>query len=186
MPQLAVFSKNDLPRDLAIQVASYVRVQWPFMLGQRTPLWESTPYPADGKHFVLFDDDVLISHVLVIQKQIEHVGEIWNVGGLASVFTYPTHRGAGHGERTVAAATDFLRSNGSTDFALLFCGQRVSNLYLRCGWELWTKPSITFGDPSAPKTFDEYLVMGTIISQRAREARAALEGTRLYVGKNTW
>jgi GNAT superfamily N-acetyltransferase len=149
-------------------------------------LWESTPYPPDGKHFVLFDGDVLISHVLVVRKQLEHIGQRWNVGGLASVFTYPTHRGAGNGERTVAAATDELRNNGNTDFALLFCGQRVSSLYVRNGWEIWTKPAITFGDAGAPKTFNEYLVMGMIISQRARDARQAIEGTPLYVGKNTW
>jgi aminoglycoside 2'-N-acetyltransferase I len=186
MPQLGVFSKDDLPRDLAIQIASYVRVQWPFLLGTKTPLWESAPYPADGKHFILFDGDVLISHVLVLRKQLSHIGQEWNVGGLASVFTYPTHRGAGHGEKVVAAASDYLRNNGETDFALLFCGERVSSLYLRTGWEFWKQPPILFGDKASPQVFDAYLTMGMMVSQRARDARAAMEGQPLYVGQNTW
>ena len=137
------------------------------MLGQKTPLWESTPYPDDGKHFVIADGDVLVSHALAHQKKIEHAGETWDVGALSSVFTYPTHRGGGFGEQIVAAATDDLRGR-NVDFALLFCGNRVKSLYQRTGWEHRPNLRVTFGEPKEPKRFydvhPESYVMSLIVS----------------------
>lgn len=189
MPELRGYSKDELPRDLAIQVASYVRVQWPFLLGHRPPLWESTPYPKDGKHFVLFDGDILIAHALAHTKTLNHIGQTWTVGALSSVFTYPTHRGIGYGEQVAKAATNHLRTPG-IDFALLFCGKRVSSMYTRLGWEYVDCLDVTYGDSAAQKSFKhvfpDSLIMGMVLSDRAKQARPQLEGTPLYVGKNTW
>ena len=189
MPQLGAYSKEQLPRDLAVQVASYVRVQWPFLLQRNAPLWESTPYPADGKHFVIFDRDVLIAHALAHHKRIEHAGRTWNVGALSSVFTYPTHRGSGFGEEVVAAATKYLRESG-TDFALLFCGERVKSLYLRQGWEHSQRLRVTFGNVDQPQKYEEEHLGGfaliLCVSDSARAAREAIESEPMYVGANTW
>jgi hypothetical protein len=95
LPELHSYRKLDLPRDIAVQVASYVRVQWPHFIGRGTPLWESTPYPNHCLHFVLTDGDVLISHAIVSARPLTHGGETFNVYGLSSVFCYPTHRGMG-------------------------------------------------------------------------------------------
>src|SRR3954464_10077365 len=109
MPELKSYRKYEMPRDLAVQIASAVRFIWPAFFGRRTPLWESTPYPAEGLHFVLTDGDVLISHALVSSRPLVHAGETFMVYGLSSVFCYPTHRGSGFGEQIVAAATDHIR-----------------------------------------------------------------------------
>jgi aminoglycoside 2'-N-acetyltransferase I len=189
LPQLLSYSKNEMPRDIALQIVSYVRIQWPFLLGQKTPLWESAPYPADGKHFVLVDGDALIAHALAHHKMVEHGGRQWKVGALSSVFTYPTHRGTGYGEQVASAATQWLRESG-TDFALLFCGERVKSLYLRQGWEHLPPLRVTYGDVGELKKYEEeYLggfVLIMLVSESAAAAKSQLENQPIYVGQNTW
>jgi GNAT superfamily N-acetyltransferase len=184
MPELRSYLKHELPRDIAVQIASYVRMQWPGLLGRKTPLWESTPYPREGRHFVLMEDDVLVSHALAHRRAVEHKGETWQVGALSSVFTYPTHRGSGFGATVVGAATDYLRRE-QIDLALLFCGERVAPMYVRAGWEIVESAQILCGDPSAPSR-ETCITMGIFLNAKGQVARSALQREPIYVGRHTW
>jgi hypothetical protein len=105
------------------------------------------------------------------------------------VFTYPTHRGSGFGEQVVAAASGYLRESG-TDFALLFCGERVKSLYLRRGWEQPPQLRVTFGNIEHPSRYEEEhlggFALAMFVSEDARNARAAIESKPIFVGENTW
>ena len=182
MPELRSYRKLDVPREIAIQIASYVRVQWPGITRRRTPLWEGTTYPADCLHFVLTDGDVLISHAIVAARPLAHGGATFNVYGLSSVFCYPTHRGSGFGEQIVAAATHHIRQQNDADLALLFCGDRVRSLYTRHGWEIVPGLRIRFGDDD--REFNDGHVMTLFVSERARAHDFSAEP--FHVGPNTW
>jgi GNAT superfamily N-acetyltransferase len=184
MPELRSYLKHEVPRDIAVQIASYVRVQWPGLIGQSAPLWESTPYPVDGRHFVLMDGDVLVSHALAHRRQVEHDRETWQVGALSSVFTYPTHRGRGFGEKVVGAASEFLRRD-AIDLALLFCGERVAPLYRRAGWQIVESAKILYGDPAGPST-ESCITMGIFLNAKGESARTVLQREPVYVGRRTW
>ena len=171
MPQISSYLKPDLPRDFAIQVASYVRMQWPQVFRGEPPLWESTPYANDCRHFVVTDGDVLISHAIAVSRKLEHSGQTFNVYGLSSVFCYPSHRGRGFGEQVAAAATDYCRTQPGADFALLFCGERVHTMYLRLGWQHTDEITVHYGDVNQPKRYGDGWLMGLFLSQRARDAR---------------
>ncbi len=181
MPELRAFRKPDVPREIAIQIASYVRVQWPAVTGRRTPLWEATPYPNGAIHFVVTDGDVLISHAMVASRRLAHGGETFNVFGLSSVFCYPTHRGSGFGEQVVAAATECIRQQHDADLALLFCGERVKSLYTRHGWQIVPGLTIRSGDDVE---FNDGHVMTLLVSNRARAHDFSAEP--FHVGPNTW
>ena len=183
MPEIRSYRKPDVPRDIAVQIVSGVRFVWPQFFGKTAPLWESMPYPADGMHFVMVDGDLLISHVLVTSRKLAHAGESFNVYGLSSVFTFPTHRGTGCGEKTVAAATDYIERQSDADFALLFCGERVKSLYLRHGWEVVPGMKIQFGPDN--QTYADGYCLTLYVSDRARAHRFS-ESEPLHVGKNTW
>ena len=189
MPELRSYLKPQVPRDLAVQIASYVRVQWPALLDRRTPLWESTPYPPDGRHFVLSDGDLLIAHALTHRRRLDHLGQSWIVGALSSVFVYPTHRGSGYGDQIVRAATAELRS-GETDFSLLFCGERVRSLYIRNGSAHVPDLEIAYGDARSPlllnKTHPKGYTLALPGSARAAENWSRIESAPLYVGPSTW
>ena len=181
MPEIRSYRKLDVPREIAIQIASYVRFQWPAFIGRNKPLWEGTPYPDYCRHFVLTDGDVLISHAIVSARPLDHRGERFSVHGLSSVFCYPTHRGSGFGEQIVAAATDWIRQQNDADLALLFCGERVRSLYQRQGWEHVSGMKIRYGDD---KEFNDGFVMTLLLSGRARAHDFTSEP--FYVGSITW
>jgi GNAT superfamily N-acetyltransferase len=182
VPELRAYRKPDVPREIAIQIASYVRVQWPGITRRRTPLWEGTIYPPDGLHFVLTDGDVLISHAMVASRRLEHGRKAFNVFGLSSVFCYPTHRGSGFGAQVVAAATAHIRHERDADLALLFCGERVQSLYARCGWEVVPGMRIRYGDDN--REFNDGHVMTLFVSERTRAHDFSAEP--FHVGPNTW
>jgi predicted acetyltransferase len=185
MPELQSYHKREVPREIAIQITSGIRFIWPQLMGGLTKLVATPRALAERRTFVLMDGELLASHAEANIREVEHQGERYRVGGLSAVFTYPSHRGSGAGERVVTAATEFLRQSDA-DFALLFCGERVSGLYKRVGWEQLDRVRIDFGDKQNPQTYRDGLLMGMFLSQRARTARSQLEGSPLYVGPNTW
>jgi GNAT superfamily N-acetyltransferase len=174
--------KGDVPRDVAVQIVSYVRMQWPFLLERRTPMWESTPYPPDGVHFVITDGDALVSHALAHVRTVEHAGERYVTGALSSVFTYPAYRKLGHGARVVAAATEHIRASGA-DLAMLFTGAPRRDFYARLGWEPIDGAQILSGDP--PQR-EEGLTMMLFLSDKGRRARGIFEREPVHVGPYTW
>ena len=182
MPELCAYRKPDVPREIAIQIASYVRVQWPAFIGRGKPLWEGTPYPDHCLHFVLTDGDVLISHAIVSARPLAHGGEQFVTYGLSSVFCYPTHRGCGFGEQIVAAATAHIRRQGDADLALLFCGDRVRSLYQRQGWQHVPGMTVRYGADDKP--FNDGHVMTLLVSARARAHDFPAEP--FHVGPYTW
>ena len=183
MPEIHSYRKLDVPRDFAVQIASAVRFVWPQFFGKTPPLWESTPYPNEGLHFIVTDGDVLISHALVSVRPLAHAGETFNVYGLSSVFCYPSHRGSGWGEKVVEAATDHIRKQRDGDFALLFCGERVKSLYARRGWEHVPGLKVIYGPDN--QTYADGYVLTLYVSDRARAHRFVADEP-LHVGKNTW
>jgi GNAT superfamily N-acetyltransferase len=180
--ELHSYRKLDVPRDIAVQIASYVRVQWPHFIGRKTPLWEGTPYPDYCLHFVLTEADVLISHAIVSARPLAHGGETFNVYGLSSVFCYPTHRGLGFGERIVSEATSYIRKQPDADLALLFCGDRVRSLYTRQGWGHIAGLRVLSGPEN--ELFNDGHVMSLMISERAAAHDFAREP--FHVGPYTW
>jgi GNAT superfamily N-acetyltransferase len=188
--ELRSFPKHQVPRDLACQIRSYIRIQWPHLNPGLAKIWSPPAgVPLDRMTFVLVEDELLISHAEVNFRNLPHLGQTYRVGGLSAVFTYPAHRGSGAGERVASAATDYLRA-GDADFALLFCGQRVRSLYQRLGWTHDPGLRITSGDAAAPAPFDQMnpggYTMSLKISARARADWPRIASAPLYVGPSTW
>ena len=181
MPELRAYLKHEVPRDIACQIRSYIRVQWPDLNRGLRKIWTPPPgVPLDRMTFVLVDDEMLISHAEASFRSLAHGGEKFEVGGLSAVFTYPAHRGSGAGEQVVRAATEYLLASRA-DLALLFCGDRVRSLYERVGWQLRPTARITFGDG---RPFNDGHAMWLLISARARAHD--FDAAPFHVGPNTW
>jgi len=186
MPELRSYLKQELPREIAVQIRSYIRMQWPGLGTELTKIVAPpSPWVRDRQAFVLMEDELLISHADANFRTIEHGGQAYEVGGLSAVFTYPAHRGKGLGEIVVRAATEFLQER-SADFALLFCGERVQTLYERVGWTLLPAARIYYGDAANPTVKNDGLIMGLFISDRGRAFKPVLEQEPVYVGPFTW
>jgi aminoglycoside 2'-N-acetyltransferase I len=189
MPELRWYLKQDVPRDIAAQIRSYIRMQWPQLNPGLTKIWTAPPgFPLDRMVFVLMEDELLISHAETSFREVDHAGQRYKVGGLSAVFTYPAHRGTGAGEQVVHAATEHLRGGGGgggADLSLLFCGERVKSLYLRTGWEVMESQQIFFGDPATPQKTD-YIVMANVATPRGQTARDLWNREAAYVGPTLW
>src|SRR5205823_1594193 len=158
MPELRTYRRHEMPRDLAWQVRSYTRIQWPFLDVTGSRWWDFTPRDNNSIHFMITDGELLISHCSANWRDIEHAGQTYNVFGLSTVFTYPAFRKAGHAQRVVNAASDYIRQS-EADLAMLFCGHPLRQFYSGCGWEPIDSARIFYGDRSNPKLKDDNLVM---------------------------
>jgi predicted N-acetyltransferase YhbS len=186
MPELRSYLKHEVPRDIACQIRSFIRIQWPHLNAGNTTIWTPPPgVPKDRMTFVATDNELLVSHAEANFRRVEHRGRTWRVGGLSAVFTYPAYRGSGWGEQVVRAATAFLRRSDA-DLALLFCGERVQPLYERVGWTHLPAARILSGDPAKPTPDTTSRVMALFLSDNGHAARGVFESEAVYVGPNTW
>jgi aminoglycoside 2'-N-acetyltransferase I len=182
---LLSFPKAAVPRDIAIQIRSYTRIQWPHV-EQRigTKLWD---VPADfpARSFVLLDGEKLISHAEANFRPVQHAGDTFNVGGLSAVFTFPGYRGKGHAAHVVRAATEHLDLNGA-DLSMLFCGEPLRRFYAACGWEAVAGAQVLCGVATSPTPYENGLVVVRFTSERGRAARERFTAQPVYVGERTW
>ena len=185
MTRLESYPKAAVPRDVAVQIRSYTRIQWPHVeqrIGDK--LWE-VPAGFPARNFVLLDGEKLISHAEANFRSIEHAAETFNVGGLSAVFTFPGYCGKGHATQVVRAATKFLDDN-SADLSILFCGEPLHRFYAACGWERVDGAQILSGDRAAPTRYEHGIVMMRSTSAKGRAAKLRLAAEPIYVGERTW
>jgi GNAT superfamily N-acetyltransferase len=185
MPALHAFAKPDVPREVAAQIRSYQRIQWPHLdelIGPK--LWDVPP-DSTARTFVVLDGEKLVSHAEANFRAIDHAGRTFNVGGLSAVFTYPAYRGKGFAQQVVRAAMAFLDAS-TADFVLGFCGERLRGFYTALGWESLNGARILYGDRANPTLHEGTMVMAHFIPARGQDARTMLEREPLYVGERTW
>jgi predicted acetyltransferase len=185
MIELRTWPKHAVPREIATQIRSFLRMQWPFLNGQGNRIWDFAPRPGEPTTFALVDDEILVSHTEVNYRDVAFEGQVLKVGGLSAVFTYPAFRGTGCADRIVGAATDAIRASDS-DLAMLFCGAPLENFYTSCGWSPMKTARVMYGERENPKLKDDNVVMMLFVSERGKKLRQTLEREQIYVGVSTW
>ena len=134
MIELRSWPKHAVPREIAVQIRSYIRMQWPPLNGTQNRIWDFVARENEPTTFALVDDEILVSHAEMNFRTTQFHSERWNVGGLSTVFTYPAFRRTGCASRIVSAATDALKESDA-DLAMLFCGEpfQLGPLH-ECSW----------------------------------------------------
>lgn len=185
MTELRRYRRHEVPPLFAAQIASYQRIQWPQIRDRNNRVWEWDDVNRDYMHFVLIDNEIVISHASVNWRDVSLGGERFSVWGMSSVFTYPAFRKGGFATKTVSTATDFMRE-GSGDLAMLFTGQPLVKFYTAIGWEHVPTARIFYGDPNAPVQKTDNAIMMLFISDRGRKARERFATEDVFVGPMTW
>jgi predicted acetyltransferase len=185
MIELHTGPKHAVPREIAVQIRSFIRVQWPFLNGLGNRIWDYRLCANEPTTFALIDDEILVSHVEVNFRVVEFAGETLRVGGLSAVFTYPAFRGAGFSKQIVTAATDFLHKS-EVDLSMLFCAENLERFYTACGWTAKKSARVMYGDRAKPKLKDDNLAMMLFVSARGTALESRLEREEIYVGEKTW
>jgi GNAT superfamily N-acetyltransferase len=182
VPTLHRFPKHEVPREIAVQIRSFIRIQWPALMGRGGRLYDVEP--CDAMTFVLMEDEALVSHAQVKRWDFPHDGEMLKVAGLSAVFTYPAWRGSGCGKQIIRAATDYLPQTGA-DIGMLFCSDGRRMLYESCGWIVVRSTRVLEGDEHSPKVHENQQ-MAFEITPKGRQIRESFENAAVYVGQSTW
>lgn len=88
MIQQLIYEDSNLPDYLKNQILSFLRVQWPegFLGKNKLRNWiiKSKYHPL---HFILAENDLLVSYVGVVWKYLLHAGKKYKTYGLSGFFT---------------------------------------------------------------------------------------------------
>jgi GNAT superfamily N-acetyltransferase len=186
MVELLSYSTEQLPPIWKWQVLSFQRAIWPegFEGENRLRDWitKSDDHPYS---FILIERDILVGHVNVVWKYLEHADTTFRAYGLTGVFTYPAFRGQGYGLQLVQHATKYIDTQDA-DIAILNCDPQNVAFYRRAGWESLPHAETFVGPRENPIQVDEVLMM-RFISPQGQRSRPAFEQGRLYFGSDsTW
>lgn len=185
MPELITFADNQLPGALSMQILSLHRGEWSeaYAGASQDRDWIQQPrfHPT---HWVLVEDEVVVSYVGVVWKDLAHAGELFKTYGLSGVVTHPAFRRQGHGRRIVDAATESI-VGGDADIGLFTCAPQLSDFYSARGW-IPMVGTVLFGGPrNAPYPSDELTMMG-FFSEKGKRGRAEFESTPIYFDDDLW
>jgi GNAT superfamily N-acetyltransferase len=185
MIQELIYPSNEIPPHLKYQILSFLRITWPegFVGENRLRNWIS----AEGVHSIslmVVKQDILISHVEVVWKYLDHDGKTYKVYGLSGVLTYPDFRGQGYGKRIVDKGTAYIEASDA-DIAMFHCDKSLKGFYENCGW-IPMETAVTYvGSKDNPAISNELLMM-RFLSERGKMSRLAFESIPFYFGEDTW
>lgn len=128
---------------------------------------------------------MVISHSVVLWKDLAHAGTVFRVFGLGGVYTLPQFRGIGLASSVVGEATKHIL--GTTgDVAIATCKPELVKWYSRFGWvpihegRIIPAPQANDGKP-----LDEVLLM-LFISRKGKEAEELFRNEPIYFGEDVW
>ena len=103
----------------AIHAVTYADDDWSNALG--------------GRHFLLDDEGVIVSHAAVVERELQTAGRRLETGYVEAVATLPSRQGRGYGSRIMAAVEEHV----DRSFELGALSSAGTTLYARRGWLPW-------------------------------------------------
>jgi GNAT superfamily N-acetyltransferase len=184
MIQQHFFESQELPAKFTCQILSFMRAIWPeeFQGKNRLRNWIKRPemHPV---HFILEEEDILISHVAVVWKLLPHAGHEYKAYGFTEVFTYPVWRRQGYGLQLIQSAKEYIEQQGDAD--LIIFHSSVRGFYELAGFEPMKEMVTLVGDPHNSRRSTEIGFM-RFISEKGKQGREQFEKGTLYFGDETW
>lgn len=184
MIQQHLFDSEELPEKFKCQILSFMRVAWfeEFQGKNRLRNWIKSPemHPV---HFLLEEEDILISHVAVVWKLLTHADQEYKAYGFTEVFTYPVFRRQGYGLQLIQSAKQYIEERGDAD--LIIFHSTVRGFYEHAGFEPMNRMVTLIGDPNSPRRSKD---IGFIrfLSEKGNQGKRSFEEGTLYFGDDTW
>lgn len=128
------YSDDALPAGLKWQILSFLRIVFPDGFVGADRYRDQITQPKYRPHHLLYvANDLVVSHVEVVHRQIEHAGATYRACAPTGVLTFPSFRREGWGGKLVRLAADRIEASG-VDLGLICCAPQECWL-LRV--ELW-------------------------------------------------
>ena len=180
MLAVQIYQAGDVPDSLLCQALSFMRIEWTFAFSGTDRLKkESWPLEFHPVHFLISEQDILISYAELWHFPLTHAQDTFQVCGFGDVFTYPAFRHEGHGQHVVAAAAQHIDAS-EADVAILFCEPSLAAFYGRSGWEAMPE-AVTRVGTLETYTAHDALRMMRFISEKGKRARSVFAQQPLYL-----
>lgn len=181
MIQLLRFRQQDAPPDVAEQLISLMRQQWPQAFEGEATRWPDNP-DTNPVSFVYHSGNSVISHVAVQNKTLHHQGQAYRAFGLSEVLTRPSSRGKGFGTKLIQEAAGYIQMQ-EPDISVFTCKPELTSFYARGGWEHIEGACLVGGTRHKPFRSDSLglAVMLRLHSAAAQQRRADFERADLYL-----
>lgn len=182
--QLIIYkNRSEIPSFINQQIIDFLRIVWPdgFQRENRLRNWASNKkyHPVI---FCLVEENILISHVAVVWKNIDHNNITYKVYSLSGLFTYPQFRKQGYGRQILKAAKKYILNQDGDMIMIHSC---LSGFYEKEGFEPMPKVVTLIGKPKSPEKYKETAFM-IFLSQRGKAGRKDFESTPFYFGESMW
>jgi len=181
MIKLSQYPQMDSSENLRKQIIALQCTAWP-----QAPGDEDKPWPKNQEiylsSFVLVDNDIAVSHVAIMGKDITHKGQTYKAFGLGEVVTHPSYQKHGFGLQLINRAATFIENN-EADISLFTCKPSLIYFYGQGGWEYMKNTCLVGGTHDNPFRSDS-LGLATMIhfySDKAKEHRQDFQNSDVYL-----
>ena len=179
MSQLSIYQQSEFPAAYKWQAIAFLRMEWSSIFYDDN-LYMSETYPPELKpvHFVMAEEDSLLSYASLLKLPLLHAGIDYQIYGFGNLLTFPPYRRRGYGGRILQAATEFI-SQSEVDAAILFCDRLLESFYAEKVW-IATRTPTRLG---RPERYEEYSPsrMMLFVSEKGQRGRADFESEPMYI-----
>jgi predicted GNAT family N-acyltransferase len=140
----------------------------------------SETYPPEFQpvHFVMAEDDSLLSYATLLKLNIPHAGMEYKIYGFGNLLTFPPYRKRGYGGQILQAATNYILQS-DVDAAILFCDHLLEPFYAEKGWAHTPSPT-RLGKPEQYEDYGPSRMM-LFVSEKGRRGRTDFEAQPIYI-----
>ncbi|MBO0881774.1 MAG: GNAT family N-acetyltransferase [Mycobacterium sp.] len=177
------YSDDALPAVLKWQVLSFLRIVFPdgFVGPDRYRDWITQP-KHQPYHLLYVANDLVVSHVEIVRRQIDHGGATFAAYAPTGVLTFPTFRREGWAGALVRKAVDRIEASDA-DLGLICCAPENVDFYVRnSGWKLIPGARILAGETRAAAEQTGQSLVAEFLTEKARRCRDTFVQSPLWVG----
>jgi GNAT superfamily N-acetyltransferase len=143
-------------------------------------LYMSETYPPELQpvHFVIAEDDSLLSYASLLMLNLSQRGIDYQIYGFGNLLTFPPYRRRGYGGQILKSATDFILRR-EVDAAILFCDRLLESFYAEKGWAPTRSPT-RLGNPNQYEAYAPSRMM-LFVSEKGQLGRTDFESQPIYI-----
>ncbi|MBC5837038.1 GNAT family N-acetyltransferase [Flavobacterium muglaense] len=131
MEYLSIVKQKDISEQELLEVCKIKSVFGDYSIGSQKQ-WILKNLYEDDLHFLLYNDDVLVAYLNLVDVRLLINGNLWSVYGIGNVCS--SKNGSGFGSKIVRKLNDFLVSVDIPGY--LFCKQNLISFYSKNGWAI--------------------------------------------------
>lgn len=179
IPELTIYQQAHFPAIYKWQAIAFMRMEWSSIFYDDN-LYMSETYPPELQpvHFVMAEDDPLLSYASLLKLSLHHAGIDYLIYGFGNLLTFPPYRRRGYGGQILQAATDFIRQS-EVAAAILFCDRLLEPFYAERVWTATRSPT-RLGTPHQHKEYTPSRMM-LFVSEKGRGGKADFEAQPIYI-----